>query len=164
MKTKKEKVKLQCSEALVSALKHFEGLRLEAYKCAGGVWTIGYGHTSAAESGIYAVKQHDRITEEWADELLRYDIKAVERQVLQLGVCYKQGQLDALVSLAFNIGFPRLLKSTLLRRIKQHETADIIQKEWKRWNRAGGKVLPGLQKRRQWESLRYFEDSIYLKF
>lgn len=157
MKKKNREIIVMTSEALVSALKHFEGCRLEAYRCPGGVWTIGYGHTRNVMKG-------DCYSQEWAEETLRRDIEFVEREVLRLNVCKTQAQLDALVSLAFNIGIGRLKDSTLLRCIRRGATADVITREWKRWNKAGGKVLKGLVARRQWEILRYFQESTYLPF
>lgn len=157
MKTGNNRTNRKTSDALVSALKYFEGYRADAYKCPGGVWTVGYGHT-------HGVRRGDHYTECFAEESLREDIAHVERQVLELGVCCTQGQLDALVSLAFNIGIGRLRSSTLLRTIKRGATADVITREWKRWRLAGGKVQPGLVTRRQWEILRYFQQSPYLKF
>lgn len=156
MKTRDLRTVTLTSEALVSALKHFEGCRLEAYRCPGGVWTIGYGHT-------FNVRQGDKISRQWADAMLRKDIDMLEREVMALGVCRKQGELDALVSFAFNLGIGRLKKSTLLKCIRQQEPADVIMKEWRRWNKAGGKVLAGLVTRRQWEMLRFFQASPYLK-
>lgn len=153
--TKKERKHGFTSEGLKEALKRFEGLRLDAYQCAAGVWTIGYGHT-------FDVKRGDHITRWYAEDLLRQDIIIVEEQVLALNVCKTQTQLDALVSLAFNIGIGRLKESTLLRCIRRGATADVITREWKRWNRAGGRVLPGLIVRRQWEVIRWFQESTYL--
>ena len=157
-KKNKKKIKLQTSEALVSALKHYEGLRLEAYKCPGGVWTIGYGHTKNVQRG-------DKITEYTAEEYLREDIWEVERQVLALDACRKVGELDALVSFAFNVGIGNLRRSTLLKTIKAaSRDAAAIMKEFRRWNKAGGRVLKGLVERRQWEMLRFFQDSPYLGY
>lgn len=145
------------SEKLVEALKKFEGLRLNAYQDAVGVWTIGYGHT-------FQVKKGDRITEWYANDLLEEDIIVREKVILGWNICRTQGQLDALVSLGFNIGLDRLKKSTLIKCIQRGETSDVIKKEWLRWKYAGGKIMPGLLKRREWEVHRYFEDSEYLPF
>lgn len=145
------------SELLLEKLKEFEGCRLEAYRDAAGVWTIGYGHT-------FNVRRGDRCSLEWAEELLRKDIEMAERQVLQLNVCYTQAQLDALVSFVFNLGIGKLKGSTLLHCIKRRDTAAIIMKEWRRWRFADGKPLPGLATRRQWEVNRFFQQSEYLNF
>lgn len=128
-----------------------EGLRLEAYRDAAGVLTIGYGHTGKD------VREGDRISPYWAKELLVKDIETVERAVDALGVARTPGQLDALVSLAFNIGIGRLKGSTLLRVIRDGGSKQQIKKEFKRWVYAGGKKLKGLELRREWEARRFFE-------
>ena len=128
-----------------------EGLRLEAYRDAAGVLTIGYGHTGKD------VREGDRISPYWAKELLVKDIDYFERAVLDLQVARTEGQLDALVSLAFNIGVERLKESTLLGVIRDGGSKQQITKEFKKWVYAGGKVLPGLVKRREWEAKRFFE-------
>src|SRR5690606_20728399 len=79
-------------------IKQFEGLRLKAYKCPSGIWTIGYGHTKGVYPGM-------TITEELADKFLVDDIWYFERDVESLvKVPLTQGQFDALVSFAFNVG------------------------------------------------------------
>jgi lysozyme len=135
---------------LIQKLKEFEGLRLEAYLDAAGVPTIGYGHTHHVTLG-------DRLTEYWADQLLREDVRNVVRDISQLGVVRTQGQMDALVSFAFNLGIGRLLRSTLLKKIRSGASMHQIRKEFMRWVYADGKRLKGLEKRRQWEANRFFE-------
>ena len=127
-----------------------EGLRLEAYEDAAGVPTIGYGHTKNVRMG-------DKISEYWAKEMLREDIEEAEWQVKELGVAKTEGQLDALVSFVFNLGIERLKTSTLLKVIRNGGSMQQIKKEFKRWVYAGGKQLPGLVKRREWEAKRFFE-------
>ena len=127
-----------------------EGLRLEAYEDAAGVPTIGYGHTKNVRMG-------DKISEYWAKEMLREDIEEAEWQVKELGVAKTEGQLDALVSFVFNLGIGRLNTSTLLKVIRNGGSMQQIKKEFKRWVYAGGKQLPGLVKRREWEAKRFFE-------
>ena len=129
----------------------FEGLRLKAYRDAAGVLTIGYGHTGKD------VREGDRISPYWAKELLVKDVAEVERAVSELQVARTPGQLDALVSLAFNIGIGRLKGSTLLRVIRNGGSKQQIKKEFKRWVYAGGKKLKGLELRREWEARRFFE-------
>lgn len=135
---------------MIQKLKEFEGLRLEAYLDAAGVPTIGYGHTHHVTLG-------DRLTEYWADQLLREDVRNVVRDISQLGVVRTQGQMDALVSFAFNLGIGRLLRSTLLKKIRSGASMHQIRKEFMRWVYADGKRLKGLEKRRQWEANRFFE-------
>ena len=141
------------SDEFRKKLKEFEGCDLRAYKCAAGVWTIGYGHTRD-------VKRGDRITEWYANDLLSDDISIAERQVLRLGVCKTQGQLDALVDFVFNLGIGNLKISTLLRYIQEGtHTREEIEHQFMRWVYARGQKLPGLIKRRQWEAKRFFEES-----
>ena len=127
-----------------------EGLRLEAYRDAAGVLTIGYGHTKGVREG-------DRISAFWAKELLRMDVEEVAHEVLGLNVARTEGQLDALTSFAFNVGFGRLCRSTLLKVIRRGGSKTAIAREFKRWVYGGGKPLPGLVKRREWETKRFFE-------
>lgn len=128
-----------------------EGLRLTAYRDAGGVLTIGYGHTGPD------VSEGDRISEYWANELLEEDVAHTAVAVKELKVARTEGQLDALVSLAFNIGIEALKQSTLLKVIRAHGSKNEIRREFRRWVYCKGKVLPGLVKRREWESRRFFE-------
>ena len=127
-----------------------EGCRLEAYEDAAGVPTIGYGHTKGVRMG-------DKISAYWAKELLREDIEEVEWQVKELKVARTEGQLDALVSFAFNVGIGRLMRSALLKAIRNGGSKAAITREFKRWVFAGGKKMPGLVKRREWEAKRFFE-------
>ena len=143
---------MQTSELLFQKLMEFEGCQLEAYRDAAGVLTIGYGHT-------HDVREGDCISEYWARELLREDIERAAKQVLKLGVCRTQGQLDALTSFVFNLGFQRLRKSTLLKVIKRKGSEEEIRREFKRWVYAGGKKLSGLEKRREWEANRFLSPS-----
>ena len=138
------------TEILLQKLMEMEGLRLEAYEDAAGVPTIGYGHTKNVRMG-------DRISEYWAKEMLREDIEEAEWLVKELGVAKTEGQLDALVSFAFNLGIGRLKRSTLLKTIREGGSKAQITKEFKRWVYADGKLLPGLVKRREWEAKRFFE-------
>ena len=138
------------TEVLLQKLMEMEGCRLEAYEDAAGVPTIGYGHTKNVRMG-------DRISQYWAKEMLREDIEEAEWLVKELGVAKTEGQLDALVSFVFNLGIERLKTSTLLKVIRNGGSMQQIKKEFKRWVYAGGKQLPGLVKRREWEAKRFFE-------
>lgn len=115
-----------------------------------GVWTIGTGHTRGVKPG-------QAITQAQADQLLRGDLREVEAQVNYLGVCETQGQFAALVSFAFNLGIGNLRRSTLLKKIRHRAPTEQVQAEFRRWNKAGGKVLEGLVKRREWEARRWAE-------
>ena len=133
-------------------IKQFEGLRLRAYQCAAGVWTIGYGHTRGVRMG-------DRITAQQADRLLSQDVAEMMRQVGRLHVARTIAQQEALTSLAFNIGIARVASSTLLKRIREGASRAVITREWMRWVYAGGKRLPGLVSRRAWEADHFFAPS-----
>ena len=141
---------MKASDVLIKKLKEFEGLRTEAYLDAAGVPTIGYGHTGDVSLG-------DIISEYWAEYLLRKDLYETELEVDKLGLAKTQGQFDALVSFAFNLGIARLKRSTLLKAIRQRSNRNAIRREFKKWVYANGKQLPGLVKRREWEADRFFE-------
>lgn len=140
---------MKVSEIMIQAMKRFEGCRLTAYKCPAGVWTIGYGHTAGVKSG-------DKISQRQADAWLREDLASFERGVERLCAGLTQGQFDALVDFAYNLGLGNLKSSTLLRKIKAGASETEIRYQFSRWNKAGGKVLPGLVKRRAWEADRFF--------
>lgn len=141
---------MKTSEKLLLQLMVMEGLMLEAYEDAAGVWTIGYGHTKGVRPG-------DRISVWWAKELLKDDVEEVEQQVRELDVASTEGQFDALVSFVFNLGIDRLKTSTLLKVIREGGSKNAIKREFKRWVHAGGKQLKGLERRREWEAKRFFE-------
>lgn len=136
---------MQISNKGLDLIKFYEGLELEAYKCAAGVLTIGYGWT-------HDVKEGDTITEERAEELLREGIVQYENAVDDLvNVPLEQHQFDALVSWVYNLGKANLAASTLLKKVNAQEF-DEVPEQIKRWNKAGGKVLEGLIKRRESEA------------
>ena len=130
----------------LALIKKFEGCRLEAYYCSGGVLTIGYGHTGG-------VKESDTITQEEAEKLLRADVFKFEEYVEDnVMVELDQSQFDALVAWTFNLGPGNLRESTMLKKLNEADYASVPS-EMKRWNKAGGKTLDGLIRRRQAESL-----------
>ena len=129
-------------------IKKFEGCELEAYKCAAGVWTIGYGHIKTASEGM-------TISQEKADELFNEEIKEYENYVnTAVTVPLSQNQFDAIVSWVFNLGNGNLRASTMLKVINSGDHAGVPA-QIKRWNKAGGKVLEGLVRRREAEALLY---------
>lgn len=138
------------SEQLIQAVKQFEGCKLTAYKCPAGVWTIGYGHTAGVFKGQTITQQH-------AVKYLIEDLDRCARQVSAIcdGIALTQGQFDALTDFVFNLGSANLRKSTLLKYLKAGRPTLVIQAEFLKWCYAGGKKLPGLLKRRQWESERF---------
>lgn len=139
---------METSENGLALIKKHEGLRLEAYKCPAGVPTIGYGHTKGVRMG-------DTITQAKADELLREDVGEVERvlnqQMILTDTKLRQGQFDALVSFAFNLGIGNLLRSTLWRIIRKDPDSRDIPAQFRCWVNAGGKRLSGLVARREAE-------------
>ena len=141
---------MMTTDILLMKLMEFEGCRLTAYKDAAGVPTIGYGHT-------HQVRMGDKISAQYAKELLKEDIAYFMKKVKELGVARTEGQLDALVSFAFNLGIGRLAKSTLLKVIREGGSKHRIRHEFRRWVYADGRKLRGLEKRREWEARRFFE-------
>ena len=130
----------------LSLIKKFEGCKLQAYYCSGGVLTIGYGHTGG-------VKETDVITQEEADKLLKGDVLRFEKYVEDnVKVELDQSQFDALVAWTFNLGVGNLKSSTMLKKLNNGEF-ESVPFEMRRWNKAGGKTLNGLIRRRQAESL-----------
>ena len=130
----------------LSLIKKFEGCRLEAYKCSANVLTIGYGHTGG-------VKETDTITQSEADELLEKDVAKFEEYVEDnVMVELDQSQFDALVAWTFNLGPGNLRESTMLKKLNNGDY-ESVPFEMRRWNKAGGKTLDGLIRRRQAESL-----------
>ena len=142
---------MNISQEGLALIKKFEGCELEAYKCAAGVWTIGYGSTKS-------VKEGDTITQEEADELLLHEMEEYEGYINDLvETNLKQNEFDAMVSWVFNLGPANLKSSTLLKVLNSsHPDWNDVPAQIKRWNKAGGKVLQGLIRRREAEA-RLFE-------
>ena len=130
----------------IALIKKFEGCELEAYQCSADVWTIGYGHTSGVAGG-------DPGTAEDADTMLTEYLHNYEGYVNDLvDVDLTQNQFDALVAWTYNLGPGALKESTLLRKLNDGDYKDAPY-QIKRWNRAAGKVLDGLVRRREAEAL-----------
>lgn len=139
---------MNISQEGLSLIKKFEGCELEAYKCAAGVWTKGYGSTKG-------VKEGDTITQDEAEELLIKDLEVFEKAVNDaVKVAMVQCQFDALVSWTFNLGPGNLNSSTMLKKLNGREF-DEVSEQMKRWNKANGKTLDGLIRRREAEALLY---------
>lgn len=139
---------MRASNILINAIKSFEGYRPNSYQDSAGVWTIGYGHTQG-------VKKCQKITKAQAESLLRGDLLKAEKYVNGLKLNLTQGQFDALVDFAYNLGTGNLGTSTLLEKIRMKASNEDIQAQFRRWVYAGGKVMPGLVKRREWEAQRW---------
>jgi len=137
---------MNISQEGLALIKKFEGCRLKAYRCSANVLTIGYGHTGG-------VKEDDTISQPEADELLKEDIAKFEEYVNDnVIVELKQYQFDALVAWTFNLGPGNLRESTMLKKLNDADYASVPF-EMRRWNKAGGKTLDGLIRRRQAEGL-----------
>ena len=136
----------QIGKAGLDLIKDFEGLKLRAYLCPAKVWTIGYGSTGPH------VTAGKVITEAQAEELLKHDLDRFEAAVTRLvTVPLHQNQYDALVSFAFNVGISALERSTLLKRVNA-KLFDQAATEFAKWNRAAGRPLAGLTRRRAAEA------------
>lgn len=137
------------SEKGLALIKEFEGCRLTVYQDSVGVWTIGYGHTKTARKDMV-------ITQCEADRLLAQDVREHERFIHQY-ICtpLEQHQFDALSSFVFNLGGGSLRDSTLRKMINAGDIKSAAP-QFDRWNKAGGKVLAGLVRRRAAER-RMFE-------
>lgn len=127
-------------QAGLDLIKQYEGCRLAAYRCAAGVWTIGYGHTAGVHSGM-------TITQVQADAYLQQDIAKFEGYVnnpayVPITAKLNQNQFDALVSFAFNLGAGNL------RKLCKGRTAAQIARAMTQYCKANGKVLTGLKRRR----------------
>ena len=142
---------MKASEECLNAIKGFEKLELKAYKCPAGILTIGYGHTQGVKVGQV-------ITEAQADVLLKGDVLNVENSLNKLNLDLTQGQFDAIVDFCFNLGVWKFLSSTLYRMIAIHASDTNITAQFRRWVYAGGKVLKGLQKRREWEVQQWIKE------
>lgn len=142
---------MKTSHKGIDLIKEFEGLRLKAYKCPGGVWTIGYGHTAG-------VRPEMVITEAQAEDFLREDLFSCENAVNNQKLSINQNQFDALVSLIYNIGIGNFQKSTLLRKARVNPNDNSIMDEFLKWVYSKGRVLPGLQRRRLREMKLYFSN------
>jgi len=139
---------MKTSNEGIEFIKRHESLRLHAYKDAVGVWTIGYGHTSTAKPGMV-------ITEEEAEKLLIQNLKAVEDEINRYLLPLKQHQFDSLASFVFNVGVGAFRKSTLLKLLKMDVNHPDIINQFNRWVYGGGKILPGLVRRRKDEANLY---------
>lgn len=139
---------MQTSERGIEFIAEHEGLSLVAYPdpaTGGEPWTLGHGRA-------HGVKPGDTCTAEQALEWLREDVREAEQAIERLvTVELTQGQFDALVSFVFNLGAGNFGGSTLLKRINMGDFAGAAD-EFSRWNRAAGRVMAGLTKRRHAEA------------
>lgn len=119
---------MNISQEGIDLIKSFEGLKLEAYKCQAGIWTIGYGHTKN-------VKDKDIISNSQADCFLVQDLYFIEQSINQLvKVELNQNQYDALCSFVFNVGVLAFNQSTLLAKLNMGNYIGASN-ELERWNK-----------------------------
>lgn len=139
---------MKTSQRGIDLIKQFEGVRLTAYKCPAGVYTIGYGHTRGVKRGM-------KITEEEASAYLTDDLRNSENAVERYDGIYhwNQNEYDALVSFTFNCGATNL--RSLLRNGRRNRSQ--IAATLPLYRKAGGKVLKGLERRRAAEKALFLE-------
>ena len=130
----------------LALIKKFEGCELEAYQCSAGVWTIGYGHTKGVQKGDVWSQNH-------AEHMLEVELEEFEEYINDyVTVNLSQNQFDALVSWVYNLG-PANLKASTMLKVLNSSDYEGVPAQIKRWNKAGGKVLQGLIRRREAEAL-----------
>ncbi|MBI0276859.1 lysozyme [Hafnia alvei] len=140
---------MRASENGINLIKQFEGCRLTAYQDSVGVWTIGYGWTQPVDGK--PVGKGMTITQQKADDLLKQGVIQYEAGVHGLvTVQLNQNQYDALVDFAYNLGVNALKGSTLLKKLNAGDYAGAAN-EFTKWNKADGKELAGLTRRREAE-------------
>lgn len=136
---------MKTSPAGIALIKHFESFRPSPYLCDGGKWTIGWGHTKGV------TKDTKPITMAEGEALLAEDLVEFEDAVTDaLVVPVTQGQFDALVAFSFNVGAGAFRKSTLLKKLNAGDAVGAAA-EFLRWNKAKGRIMRGLVKRREAE-------------
>ena len=150
------------SEAGIQLIKSFEGCHNTPYRCPAALWTIGYGHVlypdqarlKTPERALYGIKdEHNRTFEyDEIDSILEKDLERFEAGVLRLcpSAADSQSQFDAIVSFSFNVGLGNLEASSLRMKYSRGEIEGAAD-EFLKWNKAGGKVLAGLTRRRSAE-------------
>lgn len=132
---------MQYSQSGLKLTEQFEGVRLQAYQDQVGVWTIGFGHTRNVTSGMTCTPIQ---AEQW---LLEDVQQCVDSLNAHLHISVTQNEFDALVDFAFNLGIGALLESTLLKYVNAGKF-ELAANEFQRWDRAGGKEVAGLLRRR----------------
>jgi len=162
---------VKLSKAGEDLMHKYEGFRNKPYLCPAHIWTIGYGHVLYQEQiRLPVVRVPDKHTpmirkemplkpednrvwsKEEINELFRVDVESFERGVLRLvpGVVSRQGSFDALVSISYNFGLGNLQRSTIRMRANRGDWKGAAE-AFRAWTKGGGKVLPGLVKRREAE-------------
>ena len=148
---------MKTSNAQRKLTKKAEGCRIISYADATGNLTIGYGHKMIHQKGLVKISWKE------ANNLFNYDMETVEMQVTKLDLKINQNQFDAICDLVFNIGIGSFKKSNLYKKIKKNPNDVTIYKEFGKWIYGNGKVLKGLQKRREIEANTYFTRDLFDK-
>jgi lysozyme len=157
---------VKVSKAAIDMIKHHEGVRTKPYRCPALLWTVGVGHV--IDPTHAAVKYEERknlpipagwdrtLTMDEVDRILSQDLGRFERGVVRLcpAAVGNQGIFDSLVSFAFNVGLGNLQRSSLRMKTNRGELEEAAN-EFLKWTKAGGRVLPGLVKRRNDERALY---------
>ena len=149
---------MKVSAKAIKMIMHHEGVRQKPYRCPAKLWTIGVGHVLYPEQGKLKIDERDgfalKIEDfrtfpmEEVDAILRADLDRFERGVEKFcPVPLTQGQFDALVSFSFNVGLGTLQRSTLRQKINRQDF-EGASSEFLKYIMAGGKILKGLQNRR----------------
>lgn len=145
---------MRVSAKCIEMIKHHEGVRYEPYRCPAGLWTVGVGHLIGDGKTLPPDWKRKFSTQE-VDSILAADLRRFERGVLRLcPVPLSQGQFDALVSFSFNVGLGALQRSTLRMKTNRGDKSGAV-KEFMKWTKGGGRVLPGLVTRRKDEANLY---------
>jgi GH24 family phage-related lysozyme (muramidase) len=142
---------MKTGERGLNLIKEFEGCKLSAYQCPAGIWTIGIGSTHYGD-GTPVTKNRTLPTELAAIALLAATIGQYEKAINNIGVELTQNEFDALVCLVYNIGAGNFEKSTLVKMLKAGDDKAEIAQQFLRWDKAGGKPLAGLTRRRNAEA------------
>jgi lysozyme len=157
---------VKVSAAAIDMIKHHEGVRTKPYRCPALLWTVGVGHVidSTHLNVPFNERKNLPVPAGWdrvlsmgeVDTILAQDLGRFERGVLRLcpAVAGRQGLFDSLVSFAFNVGLGNLQRSSLRMKTNRGEF-DEAADEFLKWTKAGGRVLPGLVKRRMDERALY---------
>lgn len=147
---------MKLNKAGADLIKEFEGCKLKAYQCSAKKWTIGYGNTFF-EDGTPVVAGN-AITQQKAEQLFEIIANDFSAKVDKLVTSkVSENQFGALTSFAYNCGIANLQKSTLLKKVNVNHNDLSIRAEFLKWNKAGGKVLAGLTRRREAEANLYFK-------
>lgn len=146
------------SAAGIALIKEFEGLKLVAYQDSVGIWTVGYGTTRIDGS---PVQENRRITQADAEKYLLDDLNTQFLPGVKSAVrtLVTQSMIDALCAFSYNVGLGNLRKSTLLKELNAGRYLDAAAR-FNDWNKAGGKVLAGLVRRRTAEKDLFLKDGI----